>query len=266
MVSNEQRRKQLAREKFARQQQRRESARRKVRQRNVVIASSLAAVLAVGAVATAAGAFSGDDKSSDSAVKPTPTPTPSAPKPKPEPKMAVDKKAKYTMSLKTNQGDLTIAMDAAKTPHTVNSFKHLADKGFFDGTKCHRLVAMNPFVLQCGDPEGTGMGGPGYTIPDENLAGLGTPDKKKGTVKYPAGTVAMANTGQPHSGGSQFFIVYKDSELPPSYTPFGTVDDAGLKAVQDIAKGGLTPANPQYPDDGAPKKTVTISKATVEKD
>lgn len=111
-------------------------------------------------------------------------------------------------------------MDAAKTPQTVNSFKSLADKGFFDNTKCHRLTTEGIFVLQCGDPEGTGKGGPGYTIADENLDALGKADQN-GQVVYPAGTVAMANTGQPGSGGSQFFLVYKDSPLAPLTPPSG---------------------------------------------
>src|SRR5690606_38169872 len=120
-----------------------------------------------------------------------------------------------------------------------NSFKHLADKGFFDKTKCHRLTTEGIKVLQCGDPEGTGEGGPGYNIPDENLDALGKPGKQ-GTVTYPAGTVAMANTGEPDSGGSQFFLVYEDSELPPSYTPFGTMDKAGLQTVAGVAKAGVS--------------------------
>lgn len=174
--------------------------------------------------------------------------------------MAVDTKATYDMALKTNSGDITFAMDAAKTPHTVNSFKYLADKGFFNNTKCHRLTTQGIFVLQCGDPEGTGSGGPGYTIPDENLTGLGKAGSD-GTVTYPAGTVAMANTGQAHTGGSQFFLVYKDSKLPPTYTPFGTIDAAGLKVVQDVAKEGVEGGA----GDGAPKKAVTIEKAAVTK-
>jgi peptidyl-prolyl cis-trans isomerase B (cyclophilin B) len=151
-------------------------------------------------------------------------------------------------------------MDAAKTPHTVNSFKYLADKGFFDGTKCHRLTTRGIFVLQCGDPKGDGSGGPGYTIPDENLTALGKAGAD-GSVTYPAGTVAMANTGQPHTGGSQFFLVYKDSKLPPSYTPFGTIDTAGLKVVNSVAKAGVSGGS----QDGAPKKPVTVSKAGVAK-
>ena len=105
-------------------------------------------------------------------------------------------------------------------------------------------------MLQCGDPTGTGMGGPGYTIPDENLAG----------ATYPAGTVAMANTGAPHSGGSQFFFVYANTELPPSYTPFGHVT-SGLNNLQSIAKAGTDGTN--GPGDGHPVQHVQIESFTV---
>ncbi|MCX4552211.1 peptidylprolyl isomerase [Streptomyces sp. NBC_01387] len=258
MVSSDQRRRQLAREKFERQQERRISARRKARRRNTVIASAVAVVVVAGAVAYGAGAFKSDD-SKPSADKAAASPSASSSAP-PEPAMTIDKKAKYTFSLKTNQGPISLVMDAAKTPHTVNSFKALADKGFFDGTKCHRLTTKGIYVLQCGDPKGDGSGGPGYTIPDENLTGLGKAGSD-GTVTYPAGSVAMANTGQAHTGGSQFFLVYKDSKLPPTYTPFGTMDAAGLKTVKDVAKAGVTGGG----QDGAPKKAVTLSKATVTK-
>jgi peptidyl-prolyl cis-trans isomerase B (cyclophilin B) len=179
--------------------------------------------------------------------------------------MTIDKTAKYTMDLTTNRGAISIAMDAKKTPHTVNSFTSLADKKFFDNTKCHRLTTEGIFVLQCGDPKGDGTGGPGYTIPDENLSSLGKPGAD-GSVTYKAGTVAMANTGQPHTGGSQFFLVYKDSPLPPQYTPFGTMDSAGLKVVQSVAKAGVAGSTAKAPvSDGAPKEAVTVQKATVVK-
>ncbi|MFJ8077755.1 peptidylprolyl isomerase [Streptomyces sp. NPDC096176] len=258
MVSSDQRRRQLAREKFERQQQRREQARHKARRRNTIIASALAVVLAAGGAVYAMG-LTGGKKDDAAPLDVPPSSSPSESK-APEPAMSIDKKAKYTYALKTTQGAISIAMDAAKTPHTVNSFKSLADKGYFDGTKCHRLTTQGIFVLQCGDPKGDGTGGPEYTIPDENLNGLGKPGAD-GSVTYKAGTVAMANTGQPNSGGSQFFLVYKDSKLPPAYTPFGTMDAKSLKVVQGVGKAGVQGGAP----DGAPKKAVTLQKATVTK-
>ncbi|MCX5113633.1 peptidylprolyl isomerase [Streptomyces sp. NBC_00378] len=262
MVSSDQRRRQLAREKFERQQQRREEARRRTRRLTAVIASAVAVVAVIGVGSYLALDDDGKKDKADAAASADPSadasPAPSESK-APEPAMKIDKKAEYAMSLKTSQGDIKFTMDAAKTPHTTNSFKSLADKGFFDGTKCHRLTTQNIFVLQCGDPKGDGTGGPGYTIPDENLTGLGKAGAD-GTVTYPAGVVAMANAG-PQTGGSQFFLVYKDSKLPPNYTPFGTMDDASLKVVKEIGAAGAEGGVP----DGAPKKAVKITKAAVDK-
>ncbi|GAA0292546.1 peptidylprolyl isomerase [Streptomyces polychromogenes] len=259
MVTSDQRRRQLAREKYERQQKRRAEARRKSRQRLAIIGAASAAVIAALIGLIAGGVFDSKDKN-DSAAEPSASPSPE-PKKSPSPAMAIDDKAKYTFDLKTSAGEIKFGMDASKTPQTVNSFKSLADKGFFDKTKCHRLVTSGIYVLQCGDPEGTGRGGPGYTIPDENLDSLGKPNEQ-GQVIYPAGTVAMANTGQPGTGGSQFFLVYKDSPLAPSYTPFGKIDAAGLKALEEVAKAGTADGA----QDGAPKTPVNIEKATVTKD
>ncbi|MEU5403490.1 peptidylprolyl isomerase [Streptomyces sp. NPDC005963] len=264
MVSSDQRRRQLAREKFERQQQRRAQVRRR-RQRNTVIAAAAAVVIAAGgAVYLSIGLSDGDTKTDaqtpgDTASNPA-DPAPSEVK-SPEPTLSVDKKATYSMRLTTDRGTVKIAMEAAKTPRTVNSFKALAGKGYFNATKCHRLTTEGIFVLQCGDPKGDGTGGPGYNIPDENLAALGKPEAD-GKVPYPAGTVAMANTNQPNTGGSQFFLVYKDSRLPPTYTQFGTMDAASLKVVQDIAKAGVTGGG----SDGAPTTSVTIQRADVTKE
>jgi peptidyl-prolyl cis-trans isomerase B (cyclophilin B) len=152
--------------------------------------------------------------------------------------------------LATNAGDIGVMLDADAAPCTVNSFVSLAGQGYFDDTPCHRLTtaASGIFVLQCGDPTGSGMGGPGYTIPDE-LTGQET---------YPAGTLAMARTQQPHSGGSQFFLVYDDTPLPPDYTVFGHLESDGLKVLKQIAAGGTADGGP----DGAPKKPVTIESVT----
>ncbi|MFI9581629.1 peptidylprolyl isomerase [Streptomyces sp. NPDC052236] len=261
MVSSDQRRRQLAREKFERQQQRRQQSRQR-KQRITIIAAALAVVLAASAAAyLSIGLSDDDDSKSDAAADASQSPSPSATESTtPPPAMAIDKTAKYTLSLTTNKGGIAIAMDAAKTPQTVNSFKHLADKGYFNGTKCHRMTTEGIFVLQCGDPKGDGTGGPGYTIPDENLTALGKA-AADGTVTYPPGTVAMANTGQPNSGGSQFFLVYKETKLPPTYTTFGKMDAAGLKLVQEVAKAGVEGGA----KDGAPKTAVTITKAAVPK-
>ncbi|MDJ0464815.1 peptidylprolyl isomerase [Streptomyces sp. H27-C3] len=272
MVNNDQRRRQLAREKFERQQLRRAAAKRKSRRRNAVIASALAVVLAAGAAAFATGSLSGDDKKDDgkdTVADSTPSVSPSkGPDPcekpaagaikklsyKKEPALTIDKSAAYTMKLQTTCGDITLGLDAAKAPRTVNSFNFLASKGYFDHTKCHRLTTNGIFVLQCGDPTAQGSGTPGYKLPDENLKD----PKLKGGV-YPAGTVAMANAG-PGTGGSQFFLVYQDSKLPANYTPFGTI-----KGGQDVLKKIAGAGEATGQGDGAPNATVVIDKATVTK-
>ncbi|MGW5257712.1 peptidylprolyl isomerase [Streptomyces sp. NPDC004012] len=281
MVSQEQRRRQLAREKFLRQQQRRTDARRKTRVRNSVVGAVLGVLVVGSLVSYTAGVFTGDDKKANASaqVSPSASATSKAPDPcakpaagsakklswKKEPAMTIDTSAKYTMKLATTCGDIDIDMKTAAAPHTVNSFNFLAGKGFFDHTKCHRLVTSGIYVLQCGDPTGTGRGGPGYTIPDENLK-----DKSlKGNV-YPAGTVAMANqynaqTQQGrNSGGSQFFLVYQDSPLPADYTPFGTISGADMNVLKKIAAAGAQPADPTT-GNTAPNATVVINKATVTK-
>jgi peptidyl-prolyl cis-trans isomerase B (cyclophilin B) len=168
-----------------------------------------------------------------------------------EPKLTIARTA-YTATIVTNCGTVVVALDGKRAPHTVNSFAFLAAHHYFDNTPCHRLTTAGIFVLQCGDPSGTGTGGPGYTIPDENLAG----------ATYPAGTVAMANTGQPHTGGSQFFFVYANTPLPPKYTPFGRVVQ-GLDILRAIAAKGTNNSNGA--GDGAPLQPVVIESFRVAK-
>jgi peptidyl-prolyl cis-trans isomerase B (cyclophilin B) len=156
------------------------------------------------------------------------------------------------VTIDTSVGTLTASLDATNAPCTVSSFVSLASQGYFDNTPCHRLTTKGIYVLQCGDPTGTGTGGPGYTIPDE----------LHGDEAYPPGTLAMANTGSPNTGGSQFFIVYKDStaNLGKLYTVFGQLDKQSLTAVQQMASKGTDNAN--GPGDGHPKEAVTITKVT----
>jgi peptidyl-prolyl cis-trans isomerase B (cyclophilin B) len=211
---------------------------------------ALAAALGL-ALAGCGGGSPGDKtaalSTSCNAASPTATPLTFAA----EPKVTVAPTT-YTATITTNQGTIVAALDAAKAPHTVNSFAFLSCNHYFDGSRCHRLTTSGIFVLQCGDPTGTGRGGPGYTIPDENLAG----------ATYPAGTLAMANTGQPHTGGSQFFLCYADTQLPPQYTPFGTVT-TGLDVLKAIAKNGEDDSNGA--GDGHPKNPVIIQSFTVVK-
>ncbi|MGW7418116.1 peptidylprolyl isomerase [Streptomyces sp. NPDC054863] len=271
MVTSDQRRRQLAREKFERQQQRRAEKQRKARRRTAVIGAALAVVVAAGATAYATGVFDSKGKDGGKSVADAPNPSDSPKKAadpcrkpapgevaklsfKEEPKLDIDKSAKYAMKLQTTCGDVDLALDAKNAPRTVNSFNFLAGKGYFDHTKCHRLTTQGIYVLQCGDPTAAGSGTPGYKLPDENLK---DPKVKGGT--YPAGTVAMANAG-PGTGGSQFFLVYKDSPLPANYTPFGTIE-GGLDVLEKIAGAGESSGQ----GDGAPNATVVIDKATVTK-
>jgi peptidyl-prolyl cis-trans isomerase B (cyclophilin B) len=161
----------------------------------------------------------------------------------------------------TNHGDIGFVLTPDKTPCTVRSITHLVSEGFYDGVNCHRLTTSPGLkVLQCGDPNGDGTGGPGYTIPDEPPTDL-RPATDPSLAIYPRGAVAMAKTQEPDSGGSQFFLVYGDSTLPPEYTVFGALDITGLATVDAIAANGLVPSN--SPEDGAPVEPVEIERASI---
>ena len=156
----------------------------------------------------------------------------------------------YTFNLKTNCGDIEITADAVKAPITVSTLAFLAKGGFYNGTICHRLTTQGLFVLQCGDPTATGGGGPNFTFKDENLPA-------QADNNYPAGSVAMANSG-PNTNGSQFFLVYADTTLGANYTLWGKITK-GLDIVKSIAEYGTADGS----GDGAPKATVEIINATV---
>jgi peptidyl-prolyl cis-trans isomerase B (cyclophilin B) len=161
-------------------------------------------------------------------------------------------KGKTSATMATTVGDIKMSLNRALAPCAVNSFLSLAKQGYFDNTPCHRMTTGAGLqVLQCGDPTGQGTGGPGYTFKDETFKQL----------KYGPGILAMANSG-PDTNGSQFFIVYGDgSGLQPNYTVFGTIDQASVTRIVDVAKKGVTPAN--GPGDGAPVTPVNITGVTV---
>jgi len=155
----------------------------------------------------------------------------------------------YHATLVTTQGLITFQALTDKAPCTTFSFRFLAERQYYSLTHCHRLVTQRIFVLQCGDPTGTGSGGPGYSFNDENLTG----------ATYPAGTVAMANAG-PNTNGSQIFICTKDTVLRPNYTPFGRVT-AGMDVLRRIDAGGEDDQN--GPGDGYPNKYVNILTVAI---
>jgi peptidyl-prolyl cis-trans isomerase B (cyclophilin B) len=170
--------------------------------------------------------------------------------------------ALVSASITTNRGGIGLQLDNGTTPCTVNNFASLAQQGFFDGTTCHRLTTTASLgALQCGDPSGTGEGGPGYRFPNEyptNQFRLTDPTLKT-PMLYPRGTLAMANAGL-GTNGSQFFLVYKDSMLPPTYTVFGTVDQTGLATLDKIAAAGVADGS----DDGRPDQDVTIESVRLD--
>ena len=152
------------------------------------------------------------------------------------PEMQIDKNKTYKAVLSTTEGDIAISLHADKTPITVNNFIYLSEKGFYNKTIFHRVI--KGFMIQGGDPEGTGAGGPGYKFKDEPFDG-----------EYKRGIVAMANAG-PNTNGSQFFIMHKEYNLPKNYVIFGEVIE-GLEVVDKIAQApvkpggeGSTPVNP----------------------
>src|SRR6266498_3513343 len=168
-----------------------------------------------------------------------------------------------TMTITPNRGTVAVRVNARKTPCTVASFSYLASRHFFDGTSCHRLVTEGIYLLQCGDPSGTGRGGPTYVFADEltRTDPLPRASGADGLVTYPRGTVALANSGK-DTNGSQFFIVYRDSPIPPQYTPFGTVQ-SGMEVLDAEARAGDDEAYTPDPGGGHPKLPLTITTLTV---
>ncbi|HEX6759541.1 MAG TPA: peptidylprolyl isomerase [Propionibacteriaceae bacterium] len=153
----------------------------------------------------------------------------------PPPNTDVPTSGTISYVLAMTNGKVRITLDRTKAPCTVNSFVSLAGQGYFDNTRCHRLADSGIFILQCGDPTGTGKGGPGYEFANET----------DGTESYTEGTVAMANGG-PGTNGSQFFLVWADStslDANPNFTIFGTMDKASRNVVASMAEEGQDGSN-----------------------
>ena len=258
MAGKKERQRKLARERYKRQQSRRIQRTQRWRRIGIIVAACCA-VIALGAGGYVA-LSGGGNKTASATATPTPTASPSAtptPTASPTPTLAAEpashctyapngtaarqvgvppakpafKGAKYQAKVKTNRGTIVLDLANHQATCTVNSFIYLANRNYFNNTSCHRLTTNGIYVLQCGDPTGTGSGGPGYKFADENLAG----------AKYTEGTIAMANAG-PGTNGSQFFLVYRNSTtLPPSYTPFGKIV-SGLGIIQNVARRAQTTA------------------------
>jgi peptidyl-prolyl cis-trans isomerase B (cyclophilin B) len=291
--TNEQRRA-TAKRKLERQLERRAEKARK-RRIYTIVGSAVAAIVVIGAI-VATVVITNRDSGSQTASAATTTPTtatsaaPSAPgqlpafaapanlgancqypasqdkasKPVKPPRTGKvpTEPAQISASMSTNQGNLGLQLDNAKSPCTVNSFASLAQQGFFNDTPCHRLTTSEGLaVLQCGDPTGQGTGGPGYQFDNEYPTNQFQPDdpKLQEPVVYPRGTLAMANAG-PGTNGSQFFLVYKDSKLPPNYTVFGTIDQTGLATLDKIAAAGTADGGP----DGKPKNDVQVKSILLD--
>ena len=274
MAGKKERQRKLAKERYERRAVRQAHRDRRTRQWTVAVSAVVVVVaIAVGGILFASrstGTTSTPAATPSASASPTPSATPStvaepathctyaanppAARPVTMPPATPDYKATYQATITTNRGPIVIDLLNSKATCTVNSFVHLAAAGFYSRTPCPRITtSQGLYILQCGDPTGKGSGGPGYEFASENLTG----------ATYPAGTLAMANTGAPDSNGSQFFLVYRNSSLPPSYTPFGKIV-SGLNILQNVGKRGYGPPLNQA-GGGAPKESVEIESVTIKK-
>jgi cyclophilin family peptidyl-prolyl cis-trans isomerase len=275
--TNKQRR-QAAQRHLQRQLERRAELARKRRRNIGILVTVITVVVVVGAALLLTGVLGGDDDTSTATESTSSAPATTSPAattnadgtisctytpdesgnpnltdvgtpPSPE---ATPTQGTATLLMSTDQGDLTLTLDRTKAPCAAASFVYLTEQGFYDNSPCHRLVNQDSFgVLQCGDPTGSGSGGPTYKYAEE----VGD------DTTYPRGTIAMAKTSAPNTTGSQFFLCFVDTELPPEYTVVGTVDEAGLGVLETVAAGGIKDVGPQ--GDGAPAIPVTIESMTV---
>ncbi len=276
-MGKQDRRRKLARERYERRMRRRAERTRRARRWTAISAAGAAVIAAAligyfvfaptGGTPAAAPAHSATPSAaaSQAIVQPAAAVSPcsyfSAPPAARKvgmPPATPDVGARYQATIRTNRGTIVIKLADGKATCTVNSFVYLAGKNYFSNTKCNRLTTSGIYVLQCGDPTGTGSGGPGYRFANE-VSG----DSATGSASFPPGTVAMAHSSQANSNGSQFFLVYAETTLPPDYTPFGTIT-SGLDVVRNVAKGGVA-ADANGAGDGPPKESVIIKSVTMKK-
>ena len=266
MASNDRRQRELSRQKAQRQAERREQAAARRRRRNQVIVGVLVAALVVTMLIGLVTALGGQDDTAASSGASAPAdsspgdvqcdyidnaPDPSTVTDVGRPPSDPGDLGELTATLTLNGDPVVISLDGSGAACTASSWEFLAAADYFDDTVCHRLTTSDTLgVLQCGDPSGTGRGGPGYRFAEENLEG----------ATYTAGTVAMANTGQEATTGSQFFIVHSDSILPPEYTVVGEVVE-GLDVVSEIAQAGTVEGGA----DGTPSSGADVSDLVVER-
>ncbi|MET8261143.1 peptidylprolyl isomerase [Micromonospora sp. NPDC005205] len=274
MTSTRERQRAAARARLEKEMAERAAKARKRRQTTAIVSAAAALVLVVAGTVWLAVSLGGDDDKSDTAAPAAGAaecaynalPTDQRPpqiKDVGVPSNEQSATGVQTMTIDTNLGPITAKVDRSLVPCTAGSFTYLAEKNFFDNTKCHRLVSEGIKVLQCGDPSATGngwrdtdgQGGPSYRMAEENL-----PTDKR--PPYPEGVIAMAKSQDPGSTGSQFFIVYGDSPLDPAYTVLGTIT-GGMDLVKDVAKAGDDGAFAQQAGGGHPKKEVIIKDLTM---
>ena len=276
-MSTDKQRRQAAQRHLQKQLERRAEQTARRRKTLGIVATVVSVLVVVGAVLLLTGAFSGDESEDgtdaaaattgatagninadgtatcaytpDETGNPNLTDVGTPPDPESTPTTGTS-----TLLMSTGQGDITLTLDRAKAPCAAASFSYLAAQKFFDGSPCHRMVNGEAFgVLQCGDPSGTGQGGPTYKYAEEVTA----------ETTYPRGTIAMAKSGAPNTTGSQFFLVFADAQLPPDYTVVGTVDEAGLAVLDQIAAAGNDGSMEPSPGGGKPNVPVVIESMTV---
>lgn len=280
MASSKERERRLARAKTERQLRYRAEKARRQRQIRAGVGIGLAAAVVLGLVGWSAGWFDFSSKKTPEATgtcawTPDGTAVAGTPKTSGEPRAGTE-----TMTLTTSLGVISIDLDLANAPCTAASFKYLADKGYFNGTACHKLFSANPYALVCGSKDGRDTSNAGYRFPVENIppadaaqpsasptpsgsasASASPTAAAEPVATYVEGTVVLAASGV-DGGGTQFMIFFKDSKLPADYGVIGKVT-AGQDIVDSVGAAGDDGSFAAAGGGGAPKKPITITTLTV---